>query len=190
MKKIRKAVWVESILVLILMAAVFRQHRNVGTESSAVSSDYIKWVDFNVCYEALCDAYHWDVETHDTEHPVDWIELLACTAARSGGEFDRKAMKDLRQTAEKLAKGEKSIEELTEKLKYYDYYREAYSAVLGGLVGEFREEYEDADGSRTYRDKYGLKAFFRWQKGLITVTMMISEPGGASVISADIWGTI
>ena len=41
-----------------------------------------------------------------------------------------------REAAEELAQG-KAIGELTEGMKYYSYYLEAYTAVLGGMVGEY-----------------------------------------------------
>ena len=103
------------------------------TGTTASGKDYIKWVDFTVSYEALCKAYDWDVDTHDTEHPVSWIELLAYTAARTGGEFNKKALSILEDTAEKLCDGETTMEELTKDMKYYSYYKEAYTAVLGGI---------------------------------------------------------
>ena len=83
--------------------------------------DYIKWVDFTVSYEALCQAYDWDVDTFDTEHHVEWIPLLAYTAARTGGEFDKKALKILNETAEKLVEGEAEIETLTKDMKSVSY---------------------------------------------------------------------
>ena len=49
--------------------------------------DYIKWVDFNVSSEALSFACQTDVTTYGTDCHIDWISLLACTAARYGGEI-------------------------------------------------------------------------------------------------------
>ena len=45
-------------------------------------------------------------------------------------------------------------------MKYYDYYYEAYEAVLGGLVGEY-EIQEKAENSEEliWVKKYGLKRF-------------------------------
>ena len=134
-------------------------------DSSAMKKDYIKWVDFTVSYDALCEAYAWDVDTHETDYEVDWIELLAYTAARTGGTFDKKAMNILGKTAEKLADGETSMEELTKDMKYYAYYLEAYRAVLGGLVDEYEAEIEDENGHKSFQTKYGLKAYFPLARG-------------------------
>ena len=165
---------------------------NADSKVLFVEDDYIKWVDFTVSYEALCQAYEWDVETHGTEHEIDWVELLAYAAAKTGGEFGKDALKTMDKAAEKLSEGEATMEELTEDLKYYDYYREAYDAVIGGLVGEYWEQTPDAGGSagRTegqtadsagsgaagqgqtggaeregYVERYGLKGYFPLARG-------------------------
>src|SRR5690606_29541663 len=54
-----------------------------------------------------------------------------------------------------------SIDDLTKDMKYYNYYYEAYSAVLGGMVGRYQIEVKDesAPGGKRWEEKYGLKAF-------------------------------
>ena len=53
------------------------------------------------------------------------------------------------------------MEELTEGLTHYAYYREAYGAVLDGMVGEFELEVpaEGGEGEPVWEKRYGLKAF-------------------------------
>ena len=149
---LKRGIMAECVLILALAAAVSgKQERDVMEKTVAnhvlsIENDYIKWVDFTVSYEALCKAYDWDVETHGTEHEIDWIELLAYTAAKTGGEFDRDALKSMEQAAEKLSEGETTIDGLTENLKYYSYYKEAYEAAIGGLVGEYWEENPEYSG--------------------------------------------
>ena len=168
---IRKGILLECILVMAAaVLTVGRQKRltesrTVNNSVLTVENDYIKWVDFTVSYEALCSACDWDIETHGTENEVCWIDLLAYTAARTGGEFDESALKTMEKAAKSLAEGEKSLEELTENLKYFSYYREAYDAALGGLVGEYREEQTDEAGNVSYVDKYGLKGYFPLARG-------------------------
>lgn len=58
-----------------------------GKRDKKKDKDFIKWVDFTVPYEALCVAYNLDVESHDTDIPLNWIELLAYTATKNGGTF-------------------------------------------------------------------------------------------------------
>ena len=138
---------------------------SLSNNTLAIEDDYIKWVDFTVTYEALCKAYEWDVETHGSEYEIDWVELLAYTAAKTGGEFDKSALKTLDKAAEKLSEGEKTIQELTEDLKYYSYYKEAYDAAIGGLVGEYKEEVRDASAEGGYVERYGLKGYFPLARG-------------------------
>ena len=135
------------------------------TVEKAEREDDIKWVDFNVSYEALCRAYEWDVSTHGTEHEVNWIDLLSYTAAKTGGEFCEKALTTLEKAAEMLSTGDKTIDELTKDMKYYDYYKEAYASVLGGMVGEYQEETQEEKGVKCFQTKYGLKAYFPLARG-------------------------
>lgn len=163
LRLLKRAILLEALLIIGI--AVLAGRREAVAQTSVSSQDYIKWVDFNVSYEALCAAYEWDVDTYDTSHHVNWVELLAYTAARTGGEFDKGALNVLKETAEKLCQGETTMEELTEKLKYYNYYREAYGAVLDGMVGVFEEERVDENGRSCYEQTYGLKAYFPLAKG-------------------------
>lgn len=155
-------------------------NRNTGRKILDIENDYIKWVDFTVSYEALCQAYEWDVETHGTEHEVDWVELLAYTAAKSGGEFDKNALKIMDKAAGKLSEGDETLEEMTADLKYYSYYKEAYDAAIGGLVGEYWEANTSGSAENTavadrnnasaaekrgYVKKYGLKGYFPLARG-------------------------
>ena len=122
--------------------------------------NYIKWVDFNVTCEAMAAAYNLDVESYQKDIHIDWIELIAYVGARNGGKFDKNSVKKIEETAKKLADGETTMKELTEDMEYYDYYLEAYTAVLGGMVGEFSLK-EDGQWKRCY----GLKAFSPIAKG-------------------------
>lgn len=167
-KKMRGLILAEVVLVagLLLMSGKGTKELPGGKMAeTAAAQETIKWVDFTVSYEALCEAYEWDVQTHGSEHEVHWIELLAYTAAGTGGNFDEKAIQRLNKAAKLLSEGEKTMEELTEEMKYYSYYEEAYAAVLGGMVGEYEEEYRQEDGSTAYRGNYGLKAYFPLAKG-------------------------
>lgn len=126
---------------------------------------YIKWVDFNVSYEALCKAYDLDVSTYHSEVHVNWIELLAYAGAKSGGSFDKSDISLMEKTADKLCRKETTLTELTKDMEYYDYYYEAYETVLGGMVGEYEIEQETETGEKIWKKVYGLKAFSPIAKG-------------------------
>lgn len=159
---LRRGIAAECVLVAVLAVIVGVRkgweatRESVGSSVLAIENDYIKWVDFTVSYEALCKAYDWDVKTHGTEHEVHWVELLAYTAARTGGVFDKNALKIMEKAAKTISEGDKTIEELTSDMKYYVYYKEAYDAAIGGLVGEYRVQGETV---------YGLKGYFPLAQG-------------------------
>ena len=158
MKQLKRAAAILLCALVLLCGGnllVGRVRATAGEEKS-----FIKWVDFNVPYEALDKALKLDVASHGTDVPLNWVELLAYLAAKNGGEFKRFKASQLDAVAKELQEG-KTIEELTEKLKYYSYYREAYGAVLDGLVGEYEIEVADetAEGGKKWVRKYGLKGF-------------------------------
>jgi peptidoglycan LD-endopeptidase LytH len=152
-----------SLIVLVLMSGLFYLV-STNRPSSAVAMDgekgFIKWVDFGVSYEALDKALKADIKSIDNEVKLDWIELLSYLASRYGGNFSRYKAKDMDDLINKLNNGE-SIEKLTEKLKYYNYFHESYTAVLGGFVGGYEIEVDDENnpGQKKWIQKYGLKAF-------------------------------
>ena len=116
-----------------------------------VRAEPIKWVDFNVPYESLKYAMDVDISSFDQEKHLSWIDILALAACRTGG---RCGIVSVKKAAADL-QGDKSVEELLGDVhKYYDYYHEAYSAALGGLLGSYAIE---KDGEWTAA--YGLKAF-------------------------------
>ncbi len=167
---IKTGILAECLLALAMAAilavrAESKEQESASRDVLTVEDDYIKWVDFTISYEALCKAYQWDVDTHGSEHEICWVDLLAYTAARTGGNFGKDDLKVMDKAAKALSEGEESIESLTKDLKYYSYYKEAYDAAIGGLVGEYREECVDEAGNVSYADRYGLKGCFPLARG-------------------------
>ena len=131
--------WICFILVLFL---VFSQPVRAAT---------IKWVDFQVPYESLEYAMEQDITTFDQEKHISWIDILALAACRTGGQCPISSVK---KAAQEL-KRDSSPEELLGNLyQYYPYYRQAYEATLGGLLGSYEIQ---IDGE--VKATYGLKAF-------------------------------
>lgn len=141
------------MILLFMGSYLYKTHRSVETYFGN-QEDYIKWVDFNVSYEALQRAYEWDKKTYQQEVHLDWIEMLSFLAVKYGGNFSKYRGKDLDELAQKLIDKEGTIESLLPSQKYYTYYLEAYSAVLGGLVGEYEIELDNE-----WHHCYGLKAY-------------------------------
>lgn len=116
-----------------------------------VNASTVRWVDFGVPYESLEYAMNKDIETFDKDTHLSWIDILSLAACRTGGKCDLASVKKAAQQLEKNL----SPEELLGNLyKYYSYYHEAYSAVLGGMLGSFAVM---VDGE--WKPRYGLKAF-------------------------------
>ena len=117
----------------------------------SVRAEPIRWVDFQVPYESLKYAMEQDIQTFEQEKHISWIEILSVAACRTGGKC---GLASVKKAATDL-KGNHSGKELTgDSEKYYKYYFEAYSAVLGGLLGSYAIE---IDGQ--WKSAYGLKAF-------------------------------
>ena len=186
----RIIIYIEVIVLTFLLVSLFflDSGRNfffpasgqVDTTSPDETKKYIKWVDFHVTSKAMQEAFRYDVNTCQSEPHLNWVELLSYLGARYGGDFSHYSTKDLDSLAKQLLAG-KTMEELTKDMKYYSYYREAYGAVLDGLVGQYDIEIpaENAplyaspallpDGSvdpeRVWVTKYGLKGFSPIAKG-------------------------
>ena len=129
-----------------------------NTELSSSKTDYIKYVEFNVTYPALEKALNLDVEAHNQGKTKNWVELLAYLGAKYGGDFSKYKNKDLEELSAKLDEGA-TMEELTESMKYYSYCLEAYTAILGGLVGEYRIQINDQGEEPVWEERYGLIGF-------------------------------
>lgn len=115
------------------------------------SAEPIRWVDFAVPYESLKYAMEQDITTFEQEKHISWIDILALAACRTGGKCGHASVK---KAAHEL-QGALGPKELAKDLgKYYDYYHEAFSAALGGLLGSFSIE---VDGRE--KTSYGLKAY-------------------------------
>ena len=131
-------------------------------QTDTTQPSYIKWVEFNAPYTALSDTLALDIKTHEEgKGPhVSWIDSLAWLACKNGGNWKGYKSAQLQKLKDALADG-KTVDELMADNKYYDYYKRAYTAVLGGMVGEYEKEAPDKEheGQKIIVKKYGLKAY-------------------------------
>lgn len=128
------------------------------TDPDETRENYIKWIDFTPTTAALKDALTYDIDTHDQALHLSWIELLALVAAQNGGDFSNYKSSQMKIFAEKLAEGNTS-ESLCSNSKLYRYYLEAYTAILGGMVGNFEAVKIIEDGREMREMSYGLRVF-------------------------------
>lgn len=184
----------ESCIIILCLLLIVGNLWHIQSEKTAATQaeesgdsqeDYIKWVEFNVTCKAMQKAYKYDLDTYGEEIHLNWVSLLAYLGAKYGGDFGQYQESDMDEIAELMINGEKTEEMLAEEMQYYSYYREAYGAVLDGMVGEYEMEYEagdtstenseekkaeDADTIETteetaWKTVYGLKAFHPIAKG-------------------------
>lgn len=126
-----------------------------GEAGDSQKKRYIHWVEFNVPADVMEKAFRLDMGTVQEEVHLDWVELLAYLGAKYGGDFERFRQTDLDAVVEKLKSGS-AMEKIAKDMKYYAYYREAYGAVLDGMVGYFEQE---SGNDKVWLRKYGLKVF-------------------------------
>ncbi|MBQ8559495.1 MAG: M23 family metallopeptidase [Tyzzerella sp.] len=145
-----------AILLCVILALGNLWHvRSVNNETTQTGDvdtdtqekDYIKWVEFNVTCEAMKKAYQYDLDTYGKEVHLNWVSLLAYLGAKYGGDFGQYKAKDMDEIAELMINGEKTEDGLAQEMQYYSYYREAYGAVLDGMVGEYQMEYAESTES-------------------------------------------
>ena len=156
--KIRKLPIIISLcIILLIISSIFIIKSFANDEED---KKYIKWVDYNVPLEVMEKTAKLDIDSHLNDKKIDlnWIELLSYLASKYGGNFDMFKQKDLDSLVERLNCGE-TIEEITKDMKFYSYYKEAYTAILEQFIGEYQIETLNDDGTKIYKQKYGIKAF-------------------------------
>ena len=165
----RKLLRYASIGIILIFTAVIGGNLIKGPATLyAINQEnekrYIKWVDFTVPHTLLKETLNLDVKSYGKEVKLNWIELLAYS--ENIGNFKRYKKADLEAVVKRLNEGQ-TMEQIAGDMKYYDYYLEAYTAVLGGFVGEYEIQVDDPDnpGKKKYVKKYGLKAFSPIAKG-------------------------
>ena len=166
---LQKGIIVEFCLCFLLFVMIFAKNRQKSAEDTMIEQkDYIRWIDFNVTCEAMEKAYQYDMEFHETEEKIDWIMILAYVAAKTGGDFEnsKNVYKEMDSVVTQWKEKCISIEELKKDLKYFDYYYEAYTAVLDGFVGEYKiEQKKEGEDTKEWVGRYGLKGFSPIAKG-------------------------
>ncbi len=122
--------------------------------------DYIKYAEFNVCYEAMDTALSAQLDSYKSneENIPSWIQVLSYLGAKYGGDFKQYKSADATEIIDRLKGGEK-IEDITRDMKYYSYYYQVYDAVLGGFVGSYKEEVSTENGEKQWQEGYGLTVF-------------------------------
>lgn len=139
----------------IFSLAVFLR---AGAEKEQTEKAYIKWAELNVSLRALEDTMALDIETYDKLYHISWIDALSYLAVKNGNNWSSYKTRDIQKMQEALGDSN-TIEDLMGENKYFSYYKEAFSAALSGLLGEFEREKPDGNGGKTTYSGYGLVAY-------------------------------
>lgn len=133
---------------------------NNANQQNSEDKDFIKWVNFKVTADVMKKAAKLDIDSHNSDSKIkyNWIEILSYLACKNGGNFKNFKQSDLDKLLKDLNSG-KSMEEITKKSKYYNYYFNCYSAVLSGFIGNYSIETVNDNGTTSFKSKYGIKAF-------------------------------
>lgn len=160
------AVLLLAVAVAVAGCFILLPKREAVATGADGEGGFIKWVDFNVPYQALDYAIKLDIKYHDSDTPMSFIELLAYQAAKNGNSFKGFKTAQLDAVADKLKAGQ-TMAELTANMDYYTYYFEAFTAALSGLVGTYEIEVPDetSETGKRWERKYGIKAFSPIAKG-------------------------
>ncbi|BED92357.1 MAG: M23 family metallopeptidase [Candidatus Paraimprobicoccus trichonymphae] len=114
------------------------------------SGGIIKYVKFNPTYECLEKAMKEDINSYGKEVKINWIEILSVLAVKYGDEFKKYKESDITDIVKNLNE-KKTAEKLAKNKKNYDYYLEAYTAILSGFLGTYKDKNNE--------EKYGLKVY-------------------------------
>ncbi|MBQ8015945.1 MAG: M23 family metallopeptidase [Clostridia bacterium] len=166
MKRIKEKLTVLFLCLLVLFCSIGGMHLSQKVADAAVTAEsdvattekYIKWVDFSVTHNALRDAMELDISTYATERHLSWIETLSYLACKNGGNWDKYKRSQLDKLVEALGP-DMTPDDLMKTNEYYSFYKEAFSAVLSGMVGEYTKAAPDGKGGVKVVEGYGLKAY-------------------------------
>lgn len=145
-------------LILLFLLIGLKDPQTNPSSVTQVETNYIKWVDFDVTADAMNEALRYDITTFQSDIHINWIELLALLGVKYGGDFSMYQASDMADFVSDLNDGYLATE-LTFNKTYYDYYLEAYTAVLGGMVGVYEIEIPQNETETNWVTKYGLYAF-------------------------------
>lgn len=138
------------ILCIFIINTVFAEEKT--------KTEYIKWAEMNFSLSALKDTMALDIETYGMLYHISWIDSLSYLACLNGNNWKSYKKSDLNKMKEKLG-DLYTVDDLMSGNKYYSYYKEVFSAMLGGILGEYEETYTDEKGDRKTKLCYGMIAY-------------------------------
>lgn len=152
MKTFKTGLFICVILLVSIMVGM-----PVGSLIANAEDSYIKWVDCNVPYQIMLNAYEYEIKYHEDENvEFNFVEALAYLATKNGNKFGiKKDLRELSNLVHKLKEGKK-ISDFYGDNKYYKYYVESYTAIFEQFIGDYEQNGEK---------HYGLKNYHPFPKG-------------------------
>ena len=145
-------------LVIGFVSALFLRKNDLSVLAHE-NKNFIKYVEFNPSYEALEKSMREDIKSHGEENHINWIEVLAYLGSKYGGDFKIYKENDMDEVIKKLKNGEKMVD-ISKNMKNYNYYFQAYEAVLKEFLGNYKIQKKSKNGQEpVWEEAYGLKAF-------------------------------
>ena len=139
--RVKKYIKYTTLIMLIISVLSLHFYK-----SEKANGEYIKWMEFNATSTALKDAVNADISTNTDDYPVSFVDIIAYLAVKYGNDFKKYSKSDIDKFMEHIKNGE-AVEDFC-NMKYFDYYKNSYGAVLNGFVDDKK------DGT------YGLTAYF------------------------------
>ncbi len=160
----RRNIFAFMLVLLCITVGVAVAVSLVSAEEAVAEKKYIKWFEMNVSLSALQDAMNLDVDTYDKLYHISWIDTLSYLACKNGNNWSSYSKKDLNAMIKKLG-DIYTVDDLMADNKYYSFYKEAFSAALGGLLGEYEKQAPDGEGGKKTVSGYGLVAYLPVAEG-------------------------
>jgi len=156
--RLKKARIAAGIIALVCAAVCLVMAYNFAFAENEPEKKYIKWAELNVSYKALEDTMNLDIDTYDKLYHISWIDSLSYLACKNGNNWSSYKSSHLKQMLEEIG-DIYTIEDLMGENKYFSYYRQIFSAALGGILGEYEKQAPDGNGGITTKKGYGLTAY-------------------------------
>lgn len=154
--KRRLAGLVSFILALFCVAMSF--YTNVRAQDTGQKAAYIKWAEMNVSLKALEDTMRLDIDTYQKLYHISWIDSLSYLACKNGNSWKNYSSSQLDNMLSQLGEAY-TVDELMQDNEYYNYYKQVFTAMLSGLLGEYEKEAPDGKGGKKLVTGYGLVAY-------------------------------
>ncbi|MCM1544124.1 MAG: M23 family metallopeptidase [Ruminococcus sp.] len=156
--KLRKMRVLAGVAAFTAAACCLLLAYNSASAEAEPEKKYIKWVELNVSYQALKDTMQLDIDTYDKLYHISWIDSLSYLACKNGNNWKSYKSSNLQVMVDTLGDNY-TVEDIIGDNQYFSYYHQAFSAALGGILGEYEKQVPDGNGGKKIKKGYGIVAY-------------------------------